>query len=193
MPAETTGSTSQPADAAKRLEQALGLPPGEHVDAASAYELAAMLAELAASLDQVVWSTWKIVSPSSPLKRSAPAKVVMAKFASGDPGVTREQLRQDLDRLRQLTAALTASVGQAGRVYAQKHLDKLAPQEVEKLAKLSAGAGGVLVGHEVRCWRKYVELAGAQDAQAIERELLGAMSGYAESLLKGLSKEGPTK
>ncbi len=199
MPAETPGSPSHSADAGKQLQQALGLPPGEHVDQASAYELAAMLVELASSLDQVVWSTWKIVSPNSTLKRSAPAKVAMAKFASGDPGVTREQLKQDLERLRQLTAALTASVGQAGRVYANKHLEKFAPGQIEQLVKISSGAGlggGVLVGQEVKCWRKYVELAGdggAQDAQAIERELLGAMSGYAESLLKGLSKEGPTK
>ena len=67
-------------------------------------------------------------------------------------------------------------------------MDKYAPGEIEKLAKISGGAGGVLVGQEVKCWRKYVELAGPLDAQAIEQELLGAMSGYAESLLKGLSK-----
>ena len=188
MPAEPTGHSSSPADAAKRLEQALGLPPGEHVDQASACELAAMLVEFAASLDQVVWSTWKIVSPNSPLKRAMPAKSAMAKFAAGDPGVTREQIGKDLERLRQLTAALTASVNQAGRIYAQKHIDKYAPGEIEKLAKISGGAGGVLVGQEVKCWRKYVELAGPLDAQAIEQELLGAMSGYAESLLKGLSK-----
>jgi hypothetical protein len=188
VPAETPGSPSNPADAARQLQQSLGLPPGEHVDQASVCELAAMLVEFAASLDQVVWSTWKIVSPNSPLKRSTPAKVAMAKFASGDPGVTREQIRADLERLRQLAAAMTASVNQAGKVYAQKHLEKFAPGEIEQLAKMSSGAGGVLVGHEVKCWRKYVELAGPMDAQAIERELIGAMSGYAESLLKGLSK-----
>lgn len=191
VPAEPTGASSSaqtPADAAKRLEQSLGLGPGVHVDQASACELAAMLVEFAASLDQVVWSTWKIVSPSSPLKRATPARVAMAKFASGDPGITREQVRQDLERLRQLTAALTASVNQAGRVYAQKHVDRFAPAEIEKLARVSGGGGGVLVGQEVKCWRKYVELSVPLDAQAIERELMGAMSGYAESLLKGLSK-----
>ena len=185
---ETPGSSSSPADAAKRLQQALGLPPTEHVDAASAAELAAMLVEFATALDQVVWSTWKIVSPSSPLKRTTPAKTAMAKFASGDPSTTREQVRQDLERLRQLTAALTASVNQAGRVYAQKHVETFAPAQIEQLAKVSGGTSGVLVGHEVKCWRKYVELAAPQDAQTIERDLLGAMSGYAESLLKGLSK-----
>jgi hypothetical protein len=83
-------------------------------------------------------------------------------------------------------AALTAAVGQSARVYGQKHVEKFAPNEVERSAKMSGSSGNMLVGNEVKCWRKYVELAGPMDAQAIERELLGAMSAYAESLLKGL-------
>ena len=177
---------SSPGDPASALRSALGQSPGATIDAASAMDLAAMLAEFAASLDQVVWSTWKIVAPNSPLKRSSPARVSMSRYVAGEPGATREQVKQDLERLRQLTAALTAAVGQTGRVFAQKHVEKFAPGEIEHMAKASAGS--VLVGHEVKCWRKYVELAGPQDAQAIEREILGAMAGYAESLLKGLSK-----
>ena len=50
-----------------------------------------------------------------------------------------------------------------------------------------ADQGGVNLPNSAPQW-KYVELAGPLDAQAIERELMGAMSGYAESLLKGLSK-----
>ena len=185
MPGESP-SPSNPSDAANALQQSLGQGPAESLDQARALELAAMLVEFAASLDQVAWSTWKIVNPTSPLKRANPAKSTMARFASGDAAVTRDQVKQDLERLRQLTAALTASVNQAGKTFAQKHVDKFAPGEIEHLAK--ASSGNVLVGHEVKCWRKYVELAGPLDAQAIERELLGSMAGYAESLLKGLSK-----
>lgn len=187
MPGEPTPPTSDPASS-RTLQQALGHAHGDALDQARALDLAAMLVEFAASLDQVSWSTWKIINPASPLKRTNPAKVTMAKFASGDPSVSREQVKQDLERLRQLTAAMTASVNNAAKVFAQKHVDKFAPSEIDKLAKVSGGTGGVLVGHEVKCWRKYTELAGPQDAQAIERDLLGAMAGYADSLLKGLSK-----
>ena len=175
-------------DGSRTLQQALGNAPDSRVDPERATELASMLVEMAATLDQVAWSTWKIVNPNSPLKRGAPAKATMARFVAGDAEVTRERVRSELERLRQMLAALTAAVGQTGRVYAQKHVDRFAPGEIERSAKMSAGASGMLVGHEVKCWRKYVELAGPLDAQAIERELLGAMSAYAESLLKGLNK-----
>ncbi len=179
----TTGDTS----GSRTLGQALGPPATERLDPASVAELAALLVDFASSLDQVVWSTWKVVNPNSSLKRGTPAKVSMARFVAGEPGATREQVRADLEKLRQLAAALTAAAGQAGRVYGQKHVATFAPAEIEKLAKMTGGSG-VMVGQEVKCWRKYEELAGPMDAEAIEREVVGAMSAYAESLLKGLGK-----
>src|SRR4051812_29741692 len=74
---------STPADAERALKQALGLPPNEPLDVPGVMELAAMLVELASSLDQISWSTWKVVAPSSPLKRTNPARVAMARFVSG--------------------------------------------------------------------------------------------------------------
>lgn len=167
----------------KTVQSALGHGPGDHVDSARLLELAAMLADFANGLDQVVWSTWKAIAPNSPIKRIGSTKVSMSRFVSGDAEVGKAQVKQELERLRQLTAALTASVNQAGRQFAQRHVEKFAPGEIEQLAKMSSG--GLLVGHEVKCWRKYVELAGPMDAQAIERELLAAISTYAESLMKG--------
>jgi hypothetical protein len=91
-----------------------------------------------------------------------------------------------MERLRQLTAALISSVSQAGRTFAQKHVEKFSPSEIEAIAKM--GGGGLLVSQEVRCWRKYVELAGPVDAISIEGELLAAIAGYAESLMKGIGR-----
>ncbi len=168
----------------KALMQALGMNPADTLDAARLLDLATLLVELAEKLDQVVWNTWKAVAPTSQIKRSGSVKITMAKFAGGDQDTPRGQVKQDLERLRQLTAALTASVNQAGRSFAQKHVEKFAPAEIENLAKMSSG--GLLVSQEVKCWRKYVELAGPVDAQAIERELLNAIAAYAESLMKGI-------
>ena len=186
---ESPGSSSSPAEAAKRLQQALGLPPTEHVDAASAAELAAMLVEFATAARSGRVEHLEDRFPQLPLKRAdPPGRPWQSSPPATRPPRARLKIRQDLERLRQLTAALTASVNQAGRVFAQKHVETFAPAQIEQLAKVSGGASGVLVGHEVKCWRKYVELAAPHDAQSIERDLLGAMSGYAESLLKGLSK-----
>lgn len=169
------------------LQQVLGHGPKDTLDSARAMELATALVEFAASLDQVVWNTWKVVAPTSGIKRTNPVRVTMAKFASGDATTGRAEVKQDLEKLRQLTAALTASVSQAGRSFANRHVEKFAPGEIETSARMSTG---VLVSNEVKCWRKYVELAGPVDAQAIERDLLAAIATYAETLMKGASGRG---
>lgn len=176
-----------PETGAKVVQAALGHGPSDKLDAVRMLEMTGLLVEFATSLDQVVWTTWKAVSPTSTLKRSVPAKNALARFAAGDPDTSRAQVKQDMEKLRQLTAALTASVNQAGRAFAQQHVAKFAPGEIEQMAKLSSGS--LLVGHEVKCWRKYVELAkDNMDTQTMERELLTAMASYAESLMKGLGR-----
>lgn len=169
---------------ARAVQQALGHGPRDGLDVTRLLELEALLIEFAGSLDQVVWNTWKAVAPTSAIKRTNSVKVTMAKFAAGDQEIQRAQVKQDLERLRQLTAALTASVNQAGRSFAQRHVERFAPSEIEGMARMSSA--GLLVGHEVKCWRKYVELAGPVDAQAIERDLHAAIANYAESLMKGV-------
>lgn len=178
------GTAALPEAPARAVQQALGHGPRDGLDVARLLELEALLIEFAGSLDQVVWNTWKAVAPTSAIKRTNSVKVTMAKFAAGDQEIQRAQVKQDLERLRQLTAALTASVNQAGRSFAQRHIERFAPTEIESMARMSSA--GLLVGHEVKCWRKYVELAGPVDAQAIERDLHTAIATYAESLMKGV-------
>lgn len=184
----STGAASGADGPGRLLQQVLGHGPKDGLDPARALELATVLVEFAASLDQVVWNTWKAVAPASGIKRTNPVRVTMARFAAGDADTGRAQVKQDLERLRQLTAALTASVNQAGRSFAGKHVERFAPGEIESSARMSSA--GMLVSHEVRCWRKYVELAGPVDAQAIERDLMAAIATYAESLMKGVGGTG---
>lgn len=175
-----------PEEALAPLKKVLGLTDGEAVDPARLAKAAVVLTELASSLDQVVWNTWKTLSPRSDIKRGQPVKGTLKRYVAGDGEVAGTQVKQDVERLRQLTAALISSVSQAGRTFAQKHVEKFSPSEIEAMAKMAGG--GLLVSQEVRCWRKYVELAGPVDAIAIEGELLAAIAGYAESLMKGIGR-----
>jgi hypothetical protein len=161
------------------------------LDAGRVLEAAAVLAEFATSLDQLIWNTWKAVAPRSPLRRPAPLVQTVGKFVGGDAEVGRAQVAQDTERLRQLTAALVSSVSQVGRQFAQSLIARLSPNEIAALANMESG--GLLVSKEVKCWRKYVELAGALDETAIEQEIMQAMAGYAESLMKGVSGSGPAR
>ena len=48
--------------------------------------------------------------------------------------------------------------------------------------------GGMLVSREVKCWRKYQELAESLDPSSIDRVIMAAITEYAESLMKGLDR-----
>ncbi|MBY0262292.1 MAG: hypothetical protein K2Q20_08095 [Phycisphaerales bacterium] len=162
------------------LATAAGLPPGSTLDPQRTAEVAALLVEFASGLDQAVWNTWKVVAPASSVKRAQPLKQTLAT-ALGDPGADKAQLKAELDRLRQLTAALAAAINQAGRQFAKEQVERLAPSEIETLAKMSGG--GLLTAHETKCWRKYVELTAGRDASTVQGELMKAIATYTETLL----------
>lgn len=170
----------------KHLRSALGQDPSEPLDQIRVVELAGLLAELVVSLDQVAWSTWKAVAPASGIRRSAPLRDTLAKFASGDESIQPAQVKADLDRLRQLAAGLLAATNQGTRQFAQKHVQKFAPAEIEGAAKMSGG--GLLASADAKAWRKYVELAGPLDADALHKDITATIASYAESLLRSLSR-----
>lgn len=178
----TPGTPLTPAERAQ-MAQALGLANPDDANPQRVLELCAMFAEIVTNLDQLSWGTWKAVAPTSPIKRQQNLRQLVARFAANDSAVSRQQVKQELDRLRTLSAALLASLNQAGRQYAQKHAQAVAPQQIEAAVRQSGKS--VMTGLEVQCWRKYEELAKGTDADSIERELFGAMAGYAEGLLRG--------
>jgi hypothetical protein len=173
-----------PDPAGEKLRQRLQMGNGTALDAGKTAELATLLAELAVSLDQVVWNTWKTIAPRSDLRRTGDLAKTMGKFAGGDQDTARGQVKQDLERVRQLTAALISSVGQAGRQFAQQHVYRFGVEAI----KDAAGPGTLMKPQAVKCWDKYVELAGPMDAATLERELLGSIAKYAEDLVKGLNR-----
>jgi hypothetical protein len=175
-----------PAAAAKGLRTKLGLTDKDKIDATRLLELMTELAGFAASLDQLVWATWKQVAPKSELKRSASLQRLCAKFVTGDTAETsRTQIATDVDRLRQLTAALISAVGQAGTVFAQRHAAKFSLANIETYADK---VPGMMLSKEVKCWRQYKELAAAMDVPTIEKEIQDAIAEYTETVLKGRSR-----
>lgn len=180
---QASAGPAWPDEALDKFKAKLQLRDGEP-DAERVLDLVTMLAEAVSSLDQLTWTTWKTVSPRSAVRRPAPLGQSMGRFVAGDSEVGRGQVAQDVERVRQLTAALISAVSQIGRQFAQGHLAKFSPTEIAALAGMEGGS--LLVSKEVKCWRKYVELAGALDESAIEAEIMQVLAAYAESLMKGL-------
>jgi hypothetical protein len=180
------GPGEWPAQPAKVLRTKLGMTDKDKLDATRLLELTAELVSFAASLDQLVWATWKQVAPKSDMKRPGMIQRTCAKFASGDTQETsRTQIAADVDRLRQLTAGLISAIAQAGNLFAQRHVSKFSVMNIEAYADK---VPGIMVGKEVKCWRQYKELAAGMDVQTIEKEIQDAIAEYTETLIKGRSR-----
>lgn len=149
-------------------------------------EVQAALAEFAASLDQLVWSTWRTIAPESDLRRPAPIKGSLKRVMDGEGGEEASAVvRGDIERLRQLTAALIAAIGQAGRQFAQRHSERFAPVELERAAR-DEGARSI----EGRAWEKYRQLAAGEDADTVQRDMMAAIAGYVETVMRSAGAAG---
>jgi hypothetical protein len=190
VPTDPQANSPAP-NAESALAAALQLPPGQTLDPARAAAICAALVDFAASLDTVVWSAWRAVAPASSIRRAETIRASLARAAGGEAGADLDAAR-DLELLRQLAAALIAGIGQAGRQFAQRHAERFAPSQIEAAARMSSSRGfaDLVASHETRCWRKYTELAASSDAASVERELLGAVAAFAESLLRGVPGGG---
>ncbi|MCC6661566.1 MAG: hypothetical protein IT437_11850 [Phycisphaerales bacterium] len=178
------GGEGIPEPAAEKLRQRLSIPPATALNAGRTAELTTLLAELALSLDQIVWSTWRAIAPRSDFKKESDLGKNLHRFVSGDQDTARGQVKVDLERVRKLTAALIASVGQAGRQFSQQHFQRFGVEAIRNTARPKK----VMEHDSIRMWEKYAELAGAMDAGSLERELMGAIAKYVEDLVKGTNR-----
>jgi len=171
-----------PEDGRAQVQNVLQVKPDAPLDLSRAIELICLLADFSARLDQLVWNAWYAIHPRSERRRSQPLRELMAGLVRQDVDVSRGQVKEELDRLGGLIAAITSAVRQAGR-HASQYLARLTPGEIEHLAGMEGG--GFLVGKEVKCWRKYVELSGSLSADTVENEIREAIAKHVESLMKG--------
>lgn len=163
----------------------LNIPDKTNLDPARLLDLFTLLTEFCLSLDQLVWKTWRLVSPNSTFRRTGELNSTLGRYVSGSEEVPRGQVSHDLEKLRSLIAALIASISHAGQPFAQHYCRKYAPAEVEAYARPEKKFMETL---EVACWRKYCELAEALEESSIEREIMQSIANYAESLIKGLKR-----
>ena len=174
-----------PEEAAAALRQNLRLTEPT-IDPVRTLELVGVLSDFAMKLDQLVWSTWRVISPRAEIRQGKKLQQTIRSFITGSQDVPLGQVSGDLERLRQLIAAMISAIGQAGRQFASRHLSRFAPAEIEALASLEGG--GFLVSKDVKCWKKYKELAESLNEAAIENEITETIANYAEMIIKGIGR-----
>lgn len=172
-----------PAEPAQRLRASVQMGPQAVLDEGRSLDAAAIVMELACTLDQLVWRTWKEIAPRSTVQHPGDLRRMLARFLAGDQDLSRTQIQDDIQKLRQLVAAMISAFRVAGRKFATRHLMTFAPASIEGNV-----SSGWIKSKDVACWEKYKELAGELDVAAIENEILGSFVATAEELMRGLNR-----
>jgi len=170
----------------EKLRTKLQIVDEPDFDAERLAELIVLLASFVYKLEPLVWNTWRKLSPRSSIRRSGELKKTVGQFLSDDSNISQEHLENELKELQQLTAAVITAIGRVGSQFAKQHLARFSPSEISSLVKMEHRS--VLVSHEVKCWRKFLELADTLNEDSIETEITKAIVNYVESLVKGMGR-----
>src|SRR5690606_2969119 len=80
----TEGRQVWPDQQADRLRAALKLPDHAEIDPQRALEMLQTLYEFAASLDQLIWGTWKTIAPRSDIRGAGEMRQSVPNYLAGD-------------------------------------------------------------------------------------------------------------
>jgi len=172
--------------AGQELEKQLKVTGDLRLETKELVELTTMLVEFVSKLDPLIWNTWRALSPRSSIRRQGSLAKKIEQFLQKDDDVSGSVLGEDLKVLQRLIAALVTAVSRAGGQFARRHLARFSPAEIAALVRMESR--GVFVSHEVKCWRKYVELAEDLNEDAIDVEIKKTIVDYVESLGKGMTR-----
>lgn len=173
-------------ESVQKLKAKLQLGDGPDLNADRLTELIVLLADFACKLEPLVWNTWRKLSPRSSIRPPGVLSKSMGQFVCGDSDASRKQVNNELKELQRLIAAVITAVSRVGGQFAKQHLAKFSASEISALVRMEHGS--VFVSHEVRCWRKYLELMGTLTEDSIELEIRKAIVDYVQSLMKGIGR-----
>ncbi|MHC4323384.1 MAG: hypothetical protein ACYSUX_03830 [Planctomycetota bacterium] len=140
----------------------------------------------AEKIESLTWNTWRQLSPRSAVRPQGALTEKIGQFLSSEADISVNQVNDDLKVLQRLIAAITSAVSRVGGQFAKRHLARFSPSEIEALVKMEPGS--VFVSHDVKCWKKYKELAETLNEDSIEMEIRKAIVDYVESLTKGMGQ-----
>ena len=175
-----------PDESIEKLRNELQLGDQPDFNADRLMQLVVLLINFVYKLEPLGWNTWRRLSPRSSVRQSGDLKKTIGQFLSNDSNVSQERVNNELKELMQLIAAVITATSRVGSQFAQLHLAKFSPPEISALVKMEHKS--VLVSHEVKCWRKYLELADKLNEESIEIEITKAIVNYVESLVKKMGR-----
>ncbi len=185
VPVPAAAAASGEAVDLTEAKRTFGLTPTESMVPLRLGRLAAMQTDFYTKLDQLAWSTWKQVSPQSPLKKDSTQgdfRSQLRRYLKGDAEPTDMQIAQQIERTRQLVSSLVGSLAVTSRGFAKRYQTRYAPEAVRDIVKMEGGIGPF--GGDAKCWKKYNELAAEINELSIQTDMMETISRFVEDMVK---------
>ncbi|USN99051.1 MAG: hypothetical protein H6810_13025 [Phycisphaeraceae bacterium] len=174
------GAGEIPAESLARAKAAMQIPADGNADGGRMLEAGALLAEQVILLDTLVWKIWRQIAPDSSHRGRGSVGPTLASYVQGGGETGRGQVAEELERFRQLTAAVLSSVGKVGgTVYTM--MARMSPHNIESISKTEKKWNESV---EIAAWKKYKELAGKLDQATVESEVMRAVSQTVEEIVR---------
>lgn len=162
----------------------LGFDKNVPLDPERVLQLFAEQSALITQLEKIVQATWRELSPrGGTIKADSDLAKMFERFATGDDDISRSQVSDELERTRQLTAAMIAAIGRLGRVLAENLSKQYSPAVLEQAARQDKRWHE---GVEIAAWRLFKERAEGLDETELDREVRRLLVEYTESVARGL-------
>ena len=145
-------------EVSNELRQKLGLPEGQQPRLARVVELAVLLVDMLARLDQTALNALRELSQRSKLlRRPEDFRTATARFLTSDDQSLDPYVRAVSSLLGSMLAALLT----AGRDFGRQYHERLSPDVIMEVVKSDREYSSVVVGKskEHCCWEKYKLLA----------------------------------
>lgn len=157
------------------LKKMLGVPADGTIRADRIVEMCTLLAEFTIKLEPWACAYWQDIGKDAKVQifrtlskdRPNERQGSLARFAEGDPAVSKENLAKDFLKLRSLVSLLLKGVMDAGKQFGKDHMTKFAVDAVQG----SAEKGTFTESQAAKNWKQYVKLMDGLDAATMEKRL----------------------
>jgi PAS domain-containing protein len=170
-------------DVSEELRKALGLKPEDQVHLSRVVELAVVLADIFARLDQTAITAMRDLAPKSPMvRRPVDFRTAVALFL-----VSKDTpLEPHVKAAASLLGGMIAAILGGGRDFGRDLVERLSPSAIEQVVR-DEGKGGIF-GKKPKelCWEKYAELfEDYATAELVERKLKDCLGTFVEKRASG--------
>lgn len=150
-------------------------------------EMVGLLAEFALNLEQVISGIWGKMSPRSRVRPAKNLRELTGRFvtsAERDPTL----VGRELERLQWFTTGIVTGATRAGAEFARRCSNRISPDAIDALVETEHRRWIDLHNKEMRCWRKYCELAETLTQESVEKDIESAIGDYAEAFVREMER-----